>query len=50
MDYMMYLMSQHKAEVTEVLSADPILKAEVEYDLKNYEKKSRQRVTATDGS
>ena len=50
MDYLMYLMSQHKTEVLEVLSADPILKAEIEYDLKNHEKKNRQRVSATDGS
>lgn len=45
MDYLVYLMSQHKAEVAEALSSDPILKTELEYDLKNYEKnKERQRL------
>lgn len=38
MDYLRYLMTQHKTEVAEVLSSDPILKAELEYDLKNHER------------
>jgi hypothetical protein len=38
MEYLLYLISQHKAEVSEALNADPILKLELEYDLKNYEK------------
>jgi hypothetical protein len=45
MEYLLFLMNQHKVEVTEVMSSDPILKAELEYDLKNYEKsKEKQRL------
>lgn len=43
MDYLVHLMQAHKAEVEETLNADPTLKAEIEYDLKMYERQKRQQ-------
>ena len=41
MEYLVYLMKQHRPEVDEALQFDPTLKAEIEYDLKQYEKNKR---------
>jgi hypothetical protein len=44
MDYLIYLVKSNKQEVDTMLSSDPTLKAEIEYDLKNYmrEKAAKQ--------
>jgi condensin-2 complex subunit D3 len=41
MEYLVYLMKQHRPEVDEALQFDPTLRAEIEYDLKQYEKNKR---------
>ena len=38
MEYLVYIMKNNKTEITQVLYDDPTLKAEIEYDLKMYEK------------
>jgi len=38
MEYLVYIMKNNKNEITQVLYNDPTLKAEIEYDLKMYEK------------
>jgi len=55
MEYLVYLMKQHQTEVDEALQFDPTLKAEIEYDLKQYEKSKRDssqspRLSLTAGS
>lgn len=44
MEYLIYLVKSNKQEVDTMLSSDPALKAEIEYDLKNYmrEKAAKQ--------
>lgn len=43
MDFLIHLMKHHRQEVEQTLSFDPTLKAEVEYDLKQYEKHKQQQ-------
>ncbi len=38
MEYLLSLMKHHKAEVDQALQNDPTLKAEVDYDLRQYER------------
>jgi hypothetical protein len=38
MEYLVTLVKAHKTEVAQALSYDPTLKAEIEYDLKLFEK------------
>ncbi len=38
MEYLLGLMKHHKAEVDQALQNDPTLKAEVDYDLRQYER------------
>lgn len=42
MEYLVHLMKQHRPDVDEALQFDPTLKAEIEYDLKHYEKNKRR--------
>ena len=44
MEYLVHLMKQHRVEVDEALQSDPTLKAEIEYDLKQYEKTKKDRI------
>eukprot|EP01041_Mallomonas_annulata_P002902 gene2902-5693_t len=46
MEYLMSLMRTHKNEVAETLSADPVLKAEIEYDLKVFERETARASSA----
>eukprot|EP01038_Epipyxis_sp_PR26KG_P004398 gene4398-6220_t len=46
MDYIVQLNKSHKQEVDTVLQHDPILKAEIEYDLKQYEKQQQETALA----
>ena len=36
----MFLLKNNKQEVDLVLSSDPVLKAEIEYDMKTYQRKN----------
>jgi condensin-2 complex subunit D3 len=38
MEYLLSLVKHHKVEVDQALQNDPTLKAEVDYDLRQYEK------------
>ena len=42
MEYLMYLVNSHKAEVALALSSDPGLKDEIEYDIKLYEREKNE--------
>ena len=42
MEYLMYLVNSHKAEVALALSYDPGLKDEIEYDIKLYEREKNE--------
>lgn len=41
MQYLIFLSKTHKAEMDEVLSKDPIMKAEIEYDLREFSTKNK---------
>lgn len=43
MEYLVHLIKNNRNEVNQVLSADPTLKAEVEYDLKIFEKAKEEK-------
>ena len=43
MEYLVHLVKNNRNEVNQVLSADPTLKAEVEYDLKIFEKAKEEK-------
>ena len=43
MQYLIHLKKAHKAEVDEVLSTDPLLEKELEFDLKRYSKEEENR-------
>ncbi len=42
MDYLLSLVKHHKNEVDQALQSDPTLKAEVDYDLRQYEKAKKE--------
>ncbi len=42
MDFLIHLMKQNRQEVEQTLAFDPTLKAEIEYDLKQYDRQKKQ--------
>merc|ERR1712139_19016 len=46
MEYLMHLMKANKAEVDYILSADPALKAEIEYDMKMFLRETKAKEVA----
>ena len=48
MDYLVHLVKLYKNEVDETLQSDPILKTEIEYDLKMYEKRVHTKTTTVE--
>lgn len=42
MDYLLSLVKHHKSEVDQALQNDPTLKAEVDYDLRQYERAKKE--------
>lgn len=43
MEYLVTFVKAHKVEVAQALSSDPTLKAEIDYEMKLFEKNSKEK-------
>ena len=50
MEYLVMLTKAHKNEVAQALSSDPTLKAEIEYDLRMFEKAKEKAALERQGN
>ena len=50
MEYLVYLVKGNKVEVAQALSSDPTLKAEIDYDLKMFERERQERALSQTNS